>query len=585
MFTPDISNEKPLYSDVVAIPRYVAMQSQLSSSSTETTDSENDHSLNELELPNTSHLGKETFKIDRRKLETMIQSPSQTIGLVNEAEHFFDKIMKTTDTFISWPRNLRIGARTRKDPFINIVGRPNDINWAKGLILASLATRGPLLKMKIIIADTDHAHIIGRNGINVKGIMDQTDTHIHFPDSNRRTVTEKRHQVSIYGTLESIEQARTYLRSSTPLVMSFELPFGLPQPKTDLPDIKQVEADFGVKIIFMAIPNKSSYFAIIKGTEEGVDKLKEAVKMFVRATCGSRAEYTLSNIKLEVSKHLFDLSREENAINLFELQKKTGTLISFPDSNDDGQKITITGPIEGIYEAKNQIISQLPIELTFDIIDNPFYTPEIMSLGMKYGISISMQHKEKDNTVAITMKSEEKIISHIFEAHQEIAEMQNTSRDETEFPKAYFLVEPSYRKALENNINSDLNKYEEISRKIWAPLEPNTESNFLHVQPSAVDSGISSLYYNLDNNTRELFEQNIEALPPASFSPGATCSSDDSSQGSDWSLMREVHNDNQHYECDFDSEDMEVAFIFMASTKNITPVYPNAPGAERVCRR
>ncbi|XP_055918636.1 protein bicaudal C-like [Eupeodes corollae] len=587
MFELDLSNEKPLYSHVVSIPRFALMQnqSQLSTSSTETTDSDNDHSNNDPESPSHSHLGKETFQIDRRKLERMIQASSSIEEGLNAAEHFFNNIMKTTDTLITWPKNLRIGARTRKDPFVNIIGRPNDITWAKGLILASLGTRGPLLKLKMFIAENDHPHVIGRSGSNVKSIMEQTDTHIHFPDSNRRTLTEKNNQVLIYGTVESLERARASLRSSTPLVMSFELPFGIPLPRHDVPDVNQLETDFGVNVIFMATPNRSSYFVVVKGTQEIANKLKVAVKILVRATCGTGAPYTLSNIKLEIPKQIFDLANMENRINLLDLQEKTQTTISVPESSESGQNISVIGSVDMIYEVQKEIMSHLPVELTFDIPENPYHTSDIMSLGLKYGISLSMRHKEKSNSIVVTMGAAEGIISHIYEAHQEVAGMQNTSRDETEFPKAYFLVEPAYRRALENNNMNNGSHYEEITRKIWAPKEPNTESNFLYVEPSGGDHEGQALFCNFEESAEEPSQH--EAQPLALLSPGTTCSNDDCSQGrrssGDWSVMRPiVHNDNQHFECDFDSEDMEVAFIFMSSTKNLNPVFPNAPGAERL---
>lgn len=46
------------------------------------------------------------------------------------------------------------------------------------------------------VAHTEHSHVIGKGGGNIKKVMEVTSCHIHFPDSNRHNVTgEKSNQV------------------------------------------------------------------------------------------------------------------------------------------------------------------------------------------------------------------------------------------------------------------------------------------------------------------------------------------------------------------------------------------------------
>lgn len=68
--------------------------------------------------------------------------------------------------------------------------------------------------MKVDISYTDHSYIIGRGGSNIKRIMEDTLTHIHFPDSNRSNPIEKSNQVSLCGLLEGVEKARALVRVS-----------------------------------------------------------------------------------------------------------------------------------------------------------------------------------------------------------------------------------------------------------------------------------------------------------------------------------------------------------------------------------
>jgi len=45
------------------------------------------------------------------------------------------------------------------------------------------------------VAHTEHSHVIGKGGSNVKTVMQVTGCHIHFPDSNRISSAEKSNQV------------------------------------------------------------------------------------------------------------------------------------------------------------------------------------------------------------------------------------------------------------------------------------------------------------------------------------------------------------------------------------------------------
>lgn len=70
------------------------------------------------------------------------------------------------------------------------------------------------MTMKLNVSYTDHSHIIGRGGLTIKKVMEDTGCHIHFPDSNRSNPMEKSNQVSIAGDLEGVERARARVRVS-----------------------------------------------------------------------------------------------------------------------------------------------------------------------------------------------------------------------------------------------------------------------------------------------------------------------------------------------------------------------------------
>uniref|UniRef100_H2XNZ0 BICC1 first type I KH domain-containing protein n=1 Tax=Ciona intestinalis TaxID=7719 RepID=H2XNZ0_CIOIN len=54
----------------------------------------------------------ERFRVDRRKLEQMLQAAVSGKG--QGGEEFFNQIMEATNTQITWPSKLKIGAKSRK---------------------------------------------------------------------------------------------------------------------------------------------------------------------------------------------------------------------------------------------------------------------------------------------------------------------------------------------------------------------------------------------------------------------------------------------------------------------------------------
>lgn len=64
------------------------------------------------------------------------------------------------------------------------------------------------------VSYTDHSHIIGKGGLSIKRVMEETHCHVHFPDSNRSNPIEKSNQVSISGDIEGVENARSRVRVS-----------------------------------------------------------------------------------------------------------------------------------------------------------------------------------------------------------------------------------------------------------------------------------------------------------------------------------------------------------------------------------
>ncbi|MGH0115519.1 UNVERIFIED_CONTAM: hypothetical protein FKN15_024849, partial [Acipenser sinensis] len=70
------------------------------------------------------------------------------------------------------------------------------------------------------IAPQHHLFMMGRNGSNIKHIMQRTGAQIHFPDPNN---PQKKSTVYLQGTIDSVCLARHYLMGCLPLVLMFDI--------------------------------------------------------------------------------------------------------------------------------------------------------------------------------------------------------------------------------------------------------------------------------------------------------------------------------------------------------------------------
>ncbi|XP_058125914.1 protein bicaudal C homolog 1-B [Anopheles ziemanni] len=458
----------------------------------------------QLGVANPDDLHVERFKVDRQKLEDMIKVETYSEGM-NSAEEFFTNVMKETTTYVSWPCRLKIGAKTKKDPHIRIVGKMTDVLRAKDKVMSRLDSRGSRVIMKMDVSYTDHSFIIGRGGNNIKKIMEETATHIHFPDSNRSNPTEKSNQVSMCGSIEGVERARSLVRHSTPLLISFELPIlapGKTPPDNDTPYVKEVEAEYGVQVIFSTRPKLHSSLVLVKGSEKEEQMVKEATRRLMDLMCENMANQIPVQMQLEISTQHHPIVLGRASSNLREIMNRTGTQIMFPDANDVNIKpikrsqVTITGTITGVYLARQQLIGSLPIALIFDYPDNTVDSEEITKLMLTHDVFISVRQKSRQSTLCIVIKGIEKFIANIYEARHQLLKSTGP-RVIAEVPRTYF-GPTEHPQQTSQNISallagpvappfSPLSPINSMPFVGWpspspAPLGPSTEFAFSHMR-------------------------------------------------------------------------------------------------------
>ncbi|XP_067673320.1 protein bicaudal C homolog 1-B-like [Haliotis asinina] len=363
------------------------------------------------------------FRVDRKKLEQMLQAPENEDD--EGAEDFFQRIMEETNTQITWPSKLKIGAKSKKDPHIKVVGYPEDVANAKDKIMAVLDTKSNRVTLKMDVSHTEHSHVIGKGGNNIKKVMQDTGCHIHFPDSNRgSSVQEKSNQVSIAGQPGGVESARAQIRELLPLVFMFELPVsGMlhPLPDASSPAIQSLQQTYNVQVSLKQRPRMYVTTVIVRGSVNNAKAVKDATAKLMEQLTGCNTLAVSMQLEIAQQHHLFIIGRA--GVNIKQIMQRTGASIHFPDPNTATQQrkgtVYITGSIESVFLARQQLIGCLPLVLMFDVKEDiDLEQGRVQQLTEQLDVFISVKPKPKQPSKSVIVKSIERNASNMYLARQ-----------------------------------------------------------------------------------------------------------------------------------------------------------------------
>ncbi|XP_034093949.1 protein bicaudal C homolog 1-like isoform X3 [Gymnodraco acuticeps] len=328
--------------------------------------------------------------------------------------------MDETQTQIAWPSKLKIGAKSKKDPHIKVCGKRDNVREAKDRIMSVLDTKSNRVTLKMDVSHTEHSHVIGKGGNNIKRVMEETGCHIHFPDSNRNNQAEKSNQVSIAGQPGGVEAARVKIRELLPVVLSFELP-AIMQSDPSSPTVQHISQTYNLTVSFKPSTRLYRATGVVRGSQNNTNAVKRGTALLLEHLAGGLASTISVTTHLDIAPqhHLFMKGR--NGSNIKHITQRTGAQIHFPDPNSPQKKSTvyIQGTIESVCLARQYLMGCLPLVLMFDIKEDIEVEPQcITALMEQLDVFISIKPKPKQPSKSVIVKSVERNAVNMYEARK-----------------------------------------------------------------------------------------------------------------------------------------------------------------------
>ncbi|KAI1295441.1 Protein bicaudal C -like protein 1 [Halotydeus destructor] len=392
-------------------------------------------------------------RVDRKRFEQYVAMGLDIDGTVMSLDSFMTVVMSKTKTMVTFPSSIRSGPRSKKDPHVKIVGRDDDVEQAKQLIMVVFDVRAERVTLKMDVSFTDHSIIIGRGGKLIQSVMDDTGCHIHFPDSNRTNTFEKSNQVSIAGTAAGSETARCKIRNLQPVSIVYDIPTSsivimVAERWTSLCQAVQRNFSLVVSMKTMRGPSVYSSFGTstdfvrlsIRGTRMHVLGLRQGIALLLKELTSGSLTFTNAPASLETevaAQHHSFVMGKGNA-NIRRIQQTTGTVITFPDniSNSAGlaaapaassvpmkrSTVFISGPnFDAVFMAWQELTSCLPLLLLFDLREGQDLDAALITQLMeRLKVSILIKPKQKANYKTIMVRGPEKESRVLFEVRRQI---------------------------------------------------------------------------------------------------------------------------------------------------------------------
>ncbi|XP_022659892.1 uncharacterized protein LOC111249808 [Varroa destructor] len=322
-----------------------------------------------------------------------------TLNLCAHSGVFVDPVYHVTQRHRSFTVESQFGraqdmiiprqSKGRREYFFRLTGTREQVAVAREIIaeIASLKEiKDNHITLKMDVSFADHSFIIGRLGKNIQMVMRSTDTHIHFPDSNRNNQVEKSNQVSVAGEPDSVLKARKRIRDMLPVSFVFVV------DKADYVKVAcQYDGNEGkilekLKREFEPLQNEYSMtinwlpvwgrcaMVTVRGRRSNFHRIREGLLRLMDLLQPNKKRPVVY-LGLEVSPHYLSYVLGPNDIKIRYLQERTNSKFQVIATRNERAyhipTIRIFGQIDNVFEAWTGVMDLLPATLLIDVSEVP----------------------------------------------------------------------------------------------------------------------------------------------------------------------------------------------------------------------
>lgn len=238
---------------------------------------------------------------------------------------------------------------------ILIQGPPAEVQSAENLLSSSIME----LKNTMSYADIDvdpkwHRHIIGKAGVNIGRIKNETGTSINIPSDTTKSST-----IRIEGSPEGVAAAKEEIlemarkmdnEKSRDIIIDHKFHKNIIGQKGEkVREIREMYPE--VQISFPETDAKSDVVTL-RGPKEDVDNCYEHLKKLANELVAS--SYKLG---IPIHKRFHGNIIGRSGANIRKIKEETGTVIDIPAENSDSDVIYITGYKEDAEKARDMILA------------------------------------------------------------------------------------------------------------------------------------------------------------------------------------------------------------------------------------
>jgi len=205
-------------------------------------------------------------------------------------------------------------------------------------------------QVKVPIFKQFHKFIIGKGGVNIKRIRDETDTKIDLPDSGSDSdmiaITGKKPNVT--KAVNEIQKIQNEMANITSKEIKIPAKIHNTMIGAGGKLIQSIMNDCGGVAIKFPEPNSGSDCVTVRGPKEDVEK---ALTLLKELSEEKQLSGNTVDVKAKPQHHKFLIGK--SGIHIQKIRDETGARIIFPGSNDaDKETITIIGTKQSCDSAK-----------------------------------------------------------------------------------------------------------------------------------------------------------------------------------------------------------------------------------------